>query len=316
MLVSLAHQVVLVVLIVLLATIHQLVAIAMTGLAIAHTPLIVIVGVIVALRIVALTTLARPRTQAQAPVAGISFHFTYRPLRRAFLLEKYMGLDRRLDHIPPLPSRVEMLLRASPDVKSISDEDPRIITQTNGRVLDWVDCIDRVGGSAQSVFKRAYHVITYNTMTLNHLILQIFEFGLDFDPPYQRKLVWTPAQEQAFIESLFDESIDLGRFVLVKRDFSGKKGFKHAEILDGKQRLTTLRKFIACEIPFKKAGLYYVDLCVDDKRALESRTVSIGEIPESFSLEQRVQIFIKLNKAGTSVSRKHINSLQEEYLNG
>lgn len=227
-----------------------------------------------------------------------------------------MGLDRRLDHIPPIPPRVEKLLRASPLVESISKDDSRIITQTDGRVLDWIDCIDRVGGSAQPVFKRVPYVLTYSTMTLSHLILQLFEFGLDLDPPYQRGLVWTSKQEQSFIESLFDESIDLGRFVLVKRDYSNVTGFKHAEVLDGKQRLNTLRKFISCEIPFKAQGLYYVDLCVDDKRSIENRTISLGEIPESFSLEQKVQIFIKLNKAGTSVSSKHINDLQEAYLDG
>lgn len=67
---------------------------------------------------------------------------------------------------------------------------------------------------------------------------------LDLNPPYQRGLVWTDEQRENLIRSLL-EGIPCG---IVYRNF---RGFNHATpyaIVDGKQRIDTVRRFYDGEL--------------------------------------------------------------------
>lgn len=82
---------------------------------------------------------------------------------------------------------------------------------------------------------------------LTHLHAGIETFQVDFDPPYQRGHVWTDAQRVAF----------MGHFLtggpvqpVIWNETGGSSALSsHYEILDGKQRLTTILRWVENEIP-------------------------------------------------------------------
>lgn len=66
----------------------------------------------------------------------------------------------------------------------------------------------------------------------------------DLNPPYQRGLVWTDEQRENLIRSLL-EGIPTG---IVYRNFRGYKREDVYSIIDGKQRIDTIRRFYAGEM--------------------------------------------------------------------
>lgn len=71
---------------------------------------------------------------------------------------------------------------------------------------------------------------------------------LDLDPPYQRGHVWTPEQQSAYIEFALQGGYT-GRDIYFNCS-TWMNGFSTPiEIVDGKQRLTAVRRFMAGEIP-------------------------------------------------------------------
>jgi hypothetical protein len=92
------------------------------------------------------------------------------------------------------------------------------------------------------------------------------DYGLEFDPDYQRGHVWTAAQRQAYVESVFRGAISTAGLTiqfncptfesrLLKADRDLPDGF---QVMDGLQRLTAVREFMAGNVrPF---GLTLDDL--------------------------------------------------------
>ena len=77
----------------------------------------------------------------------------------------------------------------------------------------------------------------------------------DFDPCYQRGLVWSLEQKQAFILALFSGRAYLKPTFLFNGWSSGVKAY---EVIDGKQRLSTVIEFVKGQ--FAVNGYYYKDL--------------------------------------------------------
>lgn len=70
------------------------------------------------------------------------------------------------------------------------------------------------------------------------------------DPDYQRDYVWADKDKEYLLDSIFSK-LDIGKFVLVEQD--SKVWFETHnmyEILDGKQRLSTLVAFYENRIPY------------------------------------------------------------------
>lgn len=71
---------------------------------------------------------------------------------------------------------------------------------------------------------------------------------LDLDPPYQRGHVWTPEQQSAYVEFCLQGGYT-GRDIYFNCS-TWMKGFSTpVEVVDGKQRLTAVRGFLAGEVP-------------------------------------------------------------------
>jgi hypothetical protein len=87
-------------------------------------------------------------------------------------------------------------------------------------------------------------------------------------PPFQRDLVWTQAQEVAFVESAW-LGLPLGTFCVHEIDWEGNAKPKPFSgwLIDGQQRLTALERYWCDEFPIM--GFYWSELNRREKRRFE-----------------------------------------------
>lgn len=129
--------------------------------------------------------------------------------------------------------------------------------------------------------------------------------GVDFNPDYQRDLVWNLADKESLIESIFNY-VDIGKFVFFKREFSTDRELY--EIIDGKQRLTTLIEFY--ENRFKWRGKFYRQLCSLDRTHFNGYAVPIGFL-ERVDRKSILNTFVRLNTGGKPQDPEHLQKVKE-----
>ncbi|HHJ9083135.1 TPA: DUF262 domain-containing protein, partial [Streptococcus pyogenes] len=124
-------------------------------------------------------------------------------------------------------------------------------------------------------------------------VLELYEKDKDgiliLDPDYQRGDVWDDAKRTAFIESLFMGIIVPPIYVVEvpKKDILDKVRY---EVVDGKQRLTSIFRFIKNEIKLKQRSLEYYG---DWFNGLDFKEISenYGELVRSF-LSQVLDVYV------------------------
>jgi len=134
------------------------------------------------------------------------------------------------------------------------------------------------------------------------------------DPDYQRDHVWEPRHKEALIKSIF-ENIDIGKFVFINRTYeSGKATGNFYEVLDGKQRISAILEFYESRFPY--CGLYYKDLCRQDRYHFTNYTVNYCYIDEKcLTDELKYKYFLMLNVGGVPQDEKHIEYVRKLYVN-
>lgn len=118
-----------------------------------------------------------------------------------------------------------------------------------------------------SILQRTTNTIQIAEFWENH---QLNKYN--YNPVYQRKSVWAEEKQSFFIDSLL-RNYPVPPIFLHKKinDATGKQAF---DVIDGKQRLTSIIKFIQNEIPASSennvdeddnlAGIYFKDLDTND----------------------------------------------------
>jgi hypothetical protein len=151
--------------------------------------------------------------------------------------------------------------------------------------------------------------IRYSNTDLRELIGKVLEeyAGVDMEPEYQRDYVWEDKDKEALIDSIFN-NVSIGHFVFCKNEF--KTNSKAYEILDGKQRLSTLVAFF--EDRFQYKGYYFSELSRRDKNHFEGFGVTFGTL-EYPTLEQKYLAFISLNTSGKVMDKEHLANIQKRY---
>jgi hypothetical protein len=147
------------------------------------------------------------------------------------------------------------------------------------------------------------------------LLNQYREFGgIDMDPDYQRGHVWSLSDKVALIKSIF-ENVDIGKFVFINRTYEhAVESGNFYEVLDGKQRVTAILEFY--ENRFSHAGLYFKDLCRQDRIHFENYPISYCVVKEGvLTDEMKYKYFLMLNVAGVPQDEKHIEYVRKLYLN-
>lgn len=132
------------------------------------------------------------------------------------------------------------------------------------------------------------------------------------NPEYQRTLVWTLKQKQDYINNLFNGMAEIRPTILLY--YEDKKDIY--EVLDGKQRLTTLFQFIDNEFAIIVDGeeVYFNDLIDSDKKFILNHNVYWTRIMsfkvlEPIALEDKLTLFLEKNYLGTHMSDEQINKV-------
>lgn len=121
-------------------------------------------------------------------------------------------------------------------------------------------------------------------------------------PGYQRELVWTPAKQSKFVESVF-----MGLpipFVFFWQDSDGRM-----EIVDGSQRLRTIRDFMADKFALRDLetipaanGLRFTDLPMSRQLKFAETPIRVIILDNHTDAVTRTEMFARINTGGTTAN--------------
>ena len=80
------------------------------------------------------------------------------------------------------------------------------------------------------------------------------------------------------------------------------------EILDGKQRLSTLIEFYENKLAYK--GKYFNDLSGKDKGVFRNHMVSVAEVNET-DKKTVLKYFLMLNRTGKAMDKTHLKVVED-----
>lgn len=158
--------------------------------------------------------------------------------------------------------------------------------------------------------------ITEITSDVNGMLYEFAAGSYDFNPVYQRDLVWTTENKQAFIKKLIIGDIDLCPTLIMPPFKEGRCEF---EVLDGKQRMMAVIQFIQGQFPVE--GFYYKDLSSGDVSRLMNSPFKYKQVKyydknglSEMSLKQKVELFLQINEYGQKVSDEHLAKIKKEFI--
>lgn len=133
-----------------------------------------------------------------------------------------------------------------------------------------------------------------------------YNSGEYYVPEYQREFTWKAAKKSKFIESVL---IGLPiPFVFFWQDEEGK-----FEIVDGSQRIRTLKEFVENEhklgkldILFHLKGFRFDDLSASRKRKFKSRSIRGILLDNDTSASTRTEMFSRINTGGLHANEAEI----------
>ena len=130
-----------------------------------------------------------------------------------------------------------------------------------------------------------------NVDTINHAHLA---GSYDFNAPYQRGLIWTPQQKERLITSVA-EWIPIN--AVYYNEYSEDRPY---EIIDGKQRLTTILSYLNDEFTWR--GHHYSELPPVYRSIIKSFNISV-HMTRYKTEDQCERLFDLINFAGTPHQR-------------
>ena len=137
---------------------------------------------------------------------------------------------------------------------------------------------------------------------------------------YQRMFVWSLSDKQNLIDSIY-HGIDCGMVVVRMRSWEyirhelkmGNSEVAFLDVVDGKQRITTMHEFINdgfCD----SHGNYYSDLSnAAQNKILGSQLIKYATMNESATDKDVIDQFLKVNFAGVQQSKEHIDYVKTIY---
>lgn len=141
------------------------------------------------------------------------------------------------------------------------------------------------------------------------------------DDTFQRKLVWTEKQKVRLVETIL-MGYPMPEIYLWQQPANAESGEQTKSIVDGQQRLTTMRQFVANEWPLKVsyldtankssdfAGKFWKDLDDSIKQSFWDYVLNIRIIPNSIGLESIIGIFKRLNETDKSLNPQEIRNAE------
>lgn len=131
---------------------------------------------------------------------------------------------------------------------------------------------------------------------------------LDLSPDYQRAHVWTDAQAEAFVGAVAESTPTPAIFI--------RRGAYPApdQVVDGKQRLTALVRFVSGEIGAALSDgrrVMWADFDIVDRRFFLHNTVQVVHLAETTTEADVLRIYLRLNKGGTPHTAEELQRVEE-----
>lgn len=168
------------------------------------------------------------------------------------------------------------------------------------------------------------YILSHLGFDRNWMLSQDEDRLTDFDPiiilssgevfHYQRPFVYTLEQQQDVIEAIYNDNLS---GAIIVRDFEyddrekKKKLYpnqKYRELVDGKQRITTILRFVRNEFP-DKDGFYFKDLSKYSQQCFLGRDLGFGSI--KCSDKEVLLYFLKLNTKVVPQNPEHLKNIQD-----
>lgn len=176
---------------------------------------------------------------------------------------------------------------------------------TEYKVLPWINIVPYSDNYEIEFSTPDLDRILFYKQNISSLLHMVYYFGVDFNPEYQRELVWTDEDKSCLIDSIF-KNIEIGKFAFFENENN------EYEIIDGKQRLSTLVDFY--EDKFEFNGKLFSQLSTKDRTHFLDSSVPIA-ILENISREQKLEYFLRLNTQGRVMDKKHLKKVQNMLIN-
>jgi hypothetical protein len=171
----------------------------------------------------------------------------------------------------------------------------------------WYDVYAKKDITATKIIPDKWFVFdTFSTSSIDSLMNKVLYFGTNSNPDYQRGYVWNEQDEINLIDSVFNGS-DIGKFVFLKYEWPKTD----VDVLDGKQRLNTLVRFITSQFSYK--GLYWHQLSKSDRYKFEDRKVQVAELDANrFTEADKLRLFLQVNVAGVPQDESHLTEIRQK----
>ena len=155
--------------------------------------------------------------------------------------------------------------------------------------------------------------------SITHAVNNLKNGKFFVDSSFQRKLIWTEAQKVRLIETVL-MGYPMPEIYLWAQSPDPDSGEQRFSIVDGQQRVTSVRQFVDGEWPLKKssldrsnrdsefAGKYWSEISPELKSKIWEYNLNIREIPSSVSLPAIHDIFSRLNQTDKSLNPQEMRN--------
>lgn len=153
-------------------------------------------------------------------------------------------------------------------------------------------------------------VLQHSDLSLKSVTDMIVSGSIDIEPKYQRRERWTEQEESELIES-FLMNIPIPPIYLAEDQYGVYS------VIDGKQRLTAIARFLSNELKLQKLelfteleGNYFKDLPSALANALAIRPyLRVVTLLRQSNPELKHEVFLRLNKAGVPLNPQEIRNV-------
>ena len=184
-------------------------------------------------------------------------------------------------------------------------QDRQDILVTKWAVVSWLYVRPVLTEKNSSSFTNDKKIkLNFYNMSIESLLHRSYNIGVNMNPEYQRDYVWDMDDKIALLDSVF-AGLDIGKFVFVEKDYRPYG----CEILDGKQRLSTLMEFY--ENRWAYNGKCYNDLSAKDQYAIRDHLVSVADV--NAEKQDVLKCFLALNQHGRSMTREELKHAEGLY---
>ena len=158
------------------------------------------------------------------------------------------------------------------------------------------------------LFSRRLLTTTHNVTVGNYLCWQKSD-DLDLNAYYQRSYVWEEKEQQEFLYSVFN-NLPLGTIAIIDKD-TYMEGDPNYEVVDGKQRITTILLYLNNNIPYKteEGDYYFKDLDVSTSRQLRGRSMPYQCLYHGMTEKDKLEYFYRINFTGVPQSEAHMEKV-------